>query len=307
MRFVLVFSVFLLCATGVFAESQPPTPSRGEEIKQPDARPQEYKEATSPSKVRTELFTAINKLLDSQNQENTADSTTTSHNKESSTHWWKISEVWIAIFTGILAFITFFLALFTYKLWSANKIMIEDAEKVSTKQSIDTQESLRLTTISADAAQESIKALCLIERAYVFVGIKFNCCDIVPLGDGKQKTSRITIHLRNYGKTPAILAKVYMDVVKQDIYPTIIDDASKKKIPSGIIITADEYPVNKCFGLSEMEWGLIESSQTKLICYGRVEYLDVLKDERTTWFCWEYYPKSKDFIVSDNKELNRYK
>jgi hypothetical protein len=75
--------------------------------------------------------------------------------------------------TLALAVITFGLAVFTYKLWSATMTLVKDAESTSKTQSEDTKEQLRIAKENADSTRlmvETMNNTAVVElRAYIGV------------------------------------------------------------------------------------------------------------------------------------------
>lgn len=207
MRIALVL-FFLLCGVGAFAEdSQPPPPSRGEKVKQPDSYAQKKNEASDQLKICAESLAAINKLLNAQEQEKTANNTTSSHKEESAAEWWKKPDIWVAVFTGILAVITGALAYFTLMLWRATKTMVDEASLTSIRQATETKDALEVSRNAANAAMEQAKistdALQRSNRAWL--GLAGPVEMITPLSFDKNNVCcNIRLTVKNVGASPAV-------------------------------------------------------------------------------------------------------
>jgi len=180
------------------------------------------------------------------------------------------------------------------------------------------RQTIEVTEKAANAAEKSASALPLIERAHVFVeigldGLGFN----FPKGFHFYKdandlgTCSVIAHFKNHGKTPAILTKLHlvMDKVPAYAYPTEITEIIKSEIPPGIVISSElTYDIPATTQITPDEWERINAGEILLICYGRVEYKDVLGDKHGTGFCWEYSPleSRKCFYLSPTEKLNHY-
>jgi hypothetical protein len=98
-------------------------------------------------------------------------------------HWYDVftahaPDWFVAVFTGLLAFITYRLVQSSNKLWEASERQIIVAEK------------------AAEAAAISASYIPLVERAYLTGG------GPIELSDGQR---RFRVEVANYGKTPAFL------------------------------------------------------------------------------------------------------
>lgn len=164
-------------------------------------------------------------------------------------------------------------------------------------QAVCLRDTVKATKEAANAAKKSSDVLPLIERAYVNVSV------------GIEK-GEIIITFKNHGRTPATLTKFYSDIAIRDTKPKEIDEGSEHLIPPGIVIGPDElhrwpttsmaqYRIGKSKGV-KFDW-----SKYRLICFGRIEYLDVIKDHRTTTFCWEFSRSNKSFRISHHETLNQ--
>ncbi|MGD0883757.1 MAG: hypothetical protein ABSA46_02565 [Thermodesulfovibrionales bacterium] len=292
-RIVLVIFVSLI-AGSVYAESQKPPPS----VTQGQVQPTEL---NSKSKQKSDIKAqdrnnASQNTIATQKEQTTStkDSETEKNIKPNSDS--QLSPVkddqiikytfWLMIFTGVLAFSTIGLWIATFFAGKATKK-------------------------AADAAQKSAEVLPLIERAWVFVeSVDWLRRD--PSEEGTQQIA-LTVQLWNAGKTPAILTRWNTAAFPMENYPSRKDigNISDNKIPpGGYVLKSDEKSGIEANGsFSDKKWEEIESEGLKLLCYGRVEYKDILGDDHEIGFCWEWSPHAlfrSPFHISDNKELNYY-
>jgi hypothetical protein len=163
--------------------------------------------------------------------------------------------------------------------------------------------TISATRKAADAAKKSADALPMIERAYVFVDIDWQ--NYLNVSVNTPINARV--RFKNHGNTPAIIRQVHARLEVVNDYPTIIYDDSSK-IPKGIIISSKEDTSIDCVivDASIEEQRDILNGKKKLICYGRIIYEDILKEERMTVFCWEYNTVFKSLYISSNEKLNGY-
>lgn len=208
MRVVLVvLFLFLLCGVEAFAELQPPVSSRWEKKEQPIPHPKENKEATAQSKVCTEFLASITELINAQNQENTSDKTKTKHDEKFATEWWKVPDVLVAIFTGLLTGATGILALFTYRLWNATKTMVDETARSSIRQASETQSALKISRDAANSSMEQTKIATegLQRSNRAWIGLIGPVKIVTPLTfDGNSVHCKIRLSVKNIGVSPAI-------------------------------------------------------------------------------------------------------
>ena len=182
--------------------------------------------------------------------------------------------------------------------------------------------TLKATQQAAEAAEKSASYISKVERAYVFVG--------ATVGDKKLLNGEFTHHdpatdivylsmsavIKNHGKTPAILSKIYGGWIVDSIAPTksSINAMIEEKIPTGIILSADREPYllevgdpaqTERFYVAFYKWQQIISREKTFFLYGRIEYKDILGADRNTGFCWQYCPdiEAPSFTIA-NSDLN---
>jgi hypothetical protein len=182
----------------------------------------------------------------------------------------------------------------------------------------------RSTKIAAEAAKKSADSLPAIERAYLFVNLN-EPIDIFFSKSGEEPPSRafrITINMVNEGKTPAIVTKIYAGIIITREQPTRENTAHiMKEIPfsemrGGIVDKREIRSGERSFARVEINDiddsdflevlnMALKADPPSLFCCGKVIYKDIMKNERMTWFCWEYN-RNKSFLRADNEEMNDY-
>ena len=300
-KIALIILLGLFVGYGAFAESQPPPPGPLKTSDIPQSNTEKHHQASEYRQYLPEekltgsnisIYTDKIQVISNHNQGKA--------NDKSSTDWW------LVVFTGVLAGVSFFQ-------YRVTKRQSEDLHKSIelTREEINlTREELEITKSAANSAQKSADALPLIERAYVFVSIPYHV--IIPVKeDPGLLECKVTVALFNHGKTPAILKqlKVNMRVIpiNEELGDDLIGD-TESEIPEGVIIgSGTEYKNDYSIILRKNQWEDIENIYSTLFCYGRIIYEDVLKDRRTTGYCWDYHPVIlKCFYISNNKKLNYY-
>lgn len=205
----------------------------------------------------------------------------------------------ISNYNGIVvALATVAIAFFTYTLWRATSGLFGVAQE----QFRDMKTSLAAAQKAADAAEKSANALPAMERAYIFVTVR-----------RKDPKKRLTVDwnnfceivIKNQGKTPAVIryiesfATVLSDITPEiEIKLTGIMPRIEKVIQSG-----EEYVINvdtstiKEDKLSD----ITNKPNTRLLCYGLVQYEDVFGESHDTGWCWWFEPiTTKDFHFLDH-------
>jgi len=164
------------------------------------------------------------------------------------------------------------------------------------------------------------------ERAYVFATIDDvgKDKDFIPFDpSGKSATElyikatglstrepSIHVKLSNDGKTPAILTRISADARIFSIkdYPNEEKNIEYGEIPSGgiIIQSGKKFIFSTPISISISQWKEIQAKQLLLVCWGRIEYKDVLGDSHETGFCWEYMAQNTCFNISQNNRRLNY-
>ena len=284
MRIALVVTILLLlCGAGICAESQPPTPSTREKVKQPDAQTKKNNDPANQLNTCTEALAAINKLLNAQEQEKTANKNTGSHKEESTSEWWKIPDIWVAVFTGILAAITGALAYFTLMLWRATKTMVDEASLTSKRQAAETQDALNVSRQAAEAAKKSAEAAELTAQAALGVELpRFVVTSMKLIWNGTEP--HISITLTNHGRTEAVVTGECLIYRKEPAlaphprYPI----SSQKRIDFGKTIkTGESHIIRESIPSGD----ICANSDSPIIWgYGYIKYRDFLGKIHTSGF-----------------------
>lgn len=279
--------IFLGLFVGVWslAYSQPPPPGPAKAIQKPQDQTKNNHQVAKDDKRGTENSPLVIKIKDTPESKINAEQTAKYQEEETASSWWLVR------ITGILAFIA--AAEAGVLIWQTSEL----------------RNSIKVAQKAANAAQKSAEALPLIERAYVFVTIPYHV--IIPVKEDPELLEcKVTVAFFNHGKTPAILKqlKVNMRVIpiNEELGELIGDTESE--IPEGVIIgSREEYKADYSTILRKEQWEDIENIHSTLFCYGRIIYEDVLKNRRTTGYCWDYHPVFlKCFYISNNKKLNYY-
>lgn len=269
MRIALVF-FFLLCGIGAFAESrEAPSPHKN---KIRDSIGKGYQNQTTHTALNTSFPLRVQIVPPSKNDPERYTYEAEQRHKSNI----ELGTISIAVATAIILIAQ----LFVFGL-QARRL----------------RETVEATEKAAEAAQKSAAVLPLIERAYVIVGVGI-------------ETGKIIISFKNHGRTPAILTRIYADIGIQKTKPEEIGEESLLLIPPGIVIgTGDRYPIDITQlakkRISQIKGKRPEWDKNRLICLGRVEYKDVIGDDRSTTFCWEFSRSYKCFRISHHETLNQ--
>lgn len=151
---------------------------------------------------------------------------------------------------------------------------------------------LRLTV---KATKESVDALKLSERPYIFVDTEVSFSDVANM----EQVVTCSFVVRNLGKTPSIINFGDFKIMKIGE-----DDFSLSE--SGQVNIRKVCATGEGFNLSRSRSVPIECNKGKLFCYGKIIYKDIFGDEHITEFHHTYISNIEGFCVSDNKDLNSY-
>lgn len=221
---------------------------------------------------------------------------TEAHSPKEKVHamWYESPEVWIALLTAALVWVTYRLVTYTKKLWAATVDLARDAKEASDRQFGKLEESLVIAKASSDAAKQSAEsATKTVEtmeangerelRAYVFVS------DEPPMGCDSNGDPQAKILVTNHGRTPATelqccahmaLQRFPLDVTLE---PPSFDGGSKSSLAPG----APPFRLfpNRGSPLNDAEKAAIIAGQAAIFLWGEVVYVDVFRRERKTKFC----------------------
>ncbi len=310
MRIALVM-LCLLCGVAAFgAESQPPAPTPTKPI-------EKHKSNTSQSKnnpktenqIGTETVPFVVKVQSPVTDHPEPNKPEEKHNNYTSSEWW------LVYLTAALVFVTLGLTIYTARLWRATKVLAKDAKDTADRQAAEMQESLRIAEINAkatekaaEAAKQSADAIPSTERAFVFVTVEFKGGNITT-NDSGQHCGGFIANIKNHGKTPALLTKLYFDQVVQNESPTVFTETPDTNFPPGCAIASGAFePVSTSFKINADVFEKIERNELKWFCYGRIEYTDIFGLLHKTGFCFEYFRQGSygGINISRGNDLNYY-
>jgi hypothetical protein len=203
--------------------------------------------------------------------------------------WWQQWEAWTAIGTVALAIITLFLAIATFLLFATTVWMGIEARRTSARQAREVKESLELSRRAADAAQRSAAAIPLIERAYVYVTV--SPPPRSPIDGSAEVNFQATITFKNHGNTPAELNqhRGYLIVSDQVPQKLLSHADSATKLPPGLVIgRVAEHHMTLDLRIPNADWQRMTAVSTHLYAVGQIDYTDVLGNQRSTGFCWQF-------------------
>jgi hypothetical protein len=184
-----------------------------------------------------------------------------------------------AVATALIAVFTVALAYSTKRLWKATKE-------------------------TAEAALKTAEALPTVERAYLFVN---KVTDAPEEGTDKQQ---VQIWLRNAGKTPATIRRIYEDFDQITDAPDTIDTSKCRCHQKTVTIPADSLPKIESitYKLPFIDWrgSFYENNPhgVRWVFYGLIEYDDVFNKTHTIRFCW-FQESSNTFRQCDKREHNQ--
>jgi hypothetical protein len=162
------------------------------------------------------------------------------------------------------------------------------------------------TKKAADAAKKSANALPAIERAYVYV---FISADMKNWREAKEKElAPLKIEVRNYGKTPARLTRIF---IKKQIYEIkgtkyvpsdddidIIVDAPNRFVASG---APEEFSQDVRLHALVYGWYNLGEGDYYIEYSGDVWYTDIFNDSHVARFSWILHSRdyTRGFYISE--------
>lgn len=203
MRFILLSFIFVfsVTASGQVVNSAEKPPAKATKSKNVSATDQR---GTKAAPLVIEVLPPSNANEVAEKQEK--------HEREKTTN-----ERLIAYGTVALAFFTFFLMLYTAKLWGANNTLVRNADRVAERQANEMERSLAIAKEAADAAKASADAATKNVAAAVAASMPFlhpeaEGLHLHPPADAIQEGTTyspyLDINFENFGKTPAILRRM---------------------------------------------------------------------------------------------------
>lgn len=277
MKNIIKLFLILLIMWPLYAQSQEPPPRPTESSKVQQNRPTQKKTNGNTDHQITNKRPSAIKEGPTQTPD-TKKKDQAKNVNQSPPEDWSLFNVLLIVFNALLAAFTFLLWWSTNKMWKSTK----DA---------------------ADAAKKAADALPAVERAYIFVKIE----PLRNLQDGSSITINVSVMMKNYGRTPAMLNNIYGVITLRDAR---VHEALEIQIPPGFILGTDIDETNPCpyqvsIHLRDAEWQCIEMEKVPAFCCGVIKYEDIFHVAHETGFCWEYSSTAhKWFISGKYKDLN---
>ena len=191
----------------------------------------------------------------------------------------KATDIVIAGFTVVLAVVTALLARYTARLWKATQDLVRD---------------------SGDTARKELRAY--VKMSHNPPGLTF---------ETKSGVFRITIQVKNFGRTPARVTNAlvkHLMLPPDDTLPDIPDyagDAATQEGLTAFLVAGDEAFLSMAFsGIAPDSLRAVERKTNKLWLYGYVDYIDQFgQRHRAGWARLydpdrdnrHYYPSDEDF------------
>ena len=200
------------------------------------------------------------------------------------------------------------LVIVTKRLWSAGEKQIGIAK-----------DSIVAAEKSAKAAERSAKvsedALTILEKPYVFIDRKI---DIIPsissiyntVSQNATSTPKFKVAFSavNYGRTPAIIGRLFNGVVLVDGLPDARRIKGTPDIPPSIAIAQNqvEGPFKRTYSeiMTKDICGRIFNNKVCIFLYGQITYYDLFGYEYATGFGWRYIPESDNWEPHGGNEYN---
>ena len=205
MRILLTLIILLLCGSGI-AQSREPLPAPVRSDQQTQGKSTEINKESTEDLRGTHEKPLIIDVLPASNADEIAKRKSEQEEERTTL------DRWLTGASVALAFITFFLALYTAKLWYATKTLAEDAKRTADRQASEMLESLRIAKVSADAAMKTAHHMEIADRAYIKISHEppglvqtTSAADVLY---APNRTYEIQIEVRNIGNTPAEITQL---------------------------------------------------------------------------------------------------
>lgn len=200
MRILPILIALLLSGSGI-AQSQEPLSALARSDQQKQAESIETKKESAENLRGTHEKPLIIDVLPASNADEIAKRKSEQEEEKATL------DRWLTGASVALAFITFFLALYTAKLWYATKTLAEDAKRTADRQASEMLESLRIAKVSADAAMKTARHMEIADRAYIKISHEppglVQTTSTADVLYSPNRTYEIQIEVRNIGNTPA--------------------------------------------------------------------------------------------------------
>jgi hypothetical protein len=205
---------------------------------------------------------------------------------------------WLTTFTCILAFATIGLGAATVGLYLTGEKQIKLSQRASLRQFRQTNDSLSLTKKSAEAAEQTAKAVVAVELpTIVFVAINLIGQGHVVIDGGMPpKISELELGFKNSGRTVATLIDQCIEHVVLDNLPISPDYRHIYPFVPGTLVEPGKVSpveIQRYFiNLTDEDRNAIESGSKSLWVYGYVAFRDFLGLRHESKFCAKWRPSS---------------
>lgn len=280
--------IVLAFSLSCFAGSNPPVLTPMEAGSQPKANAAQDNEKPEPDKRGTKALPMVIEIGPSSAiKVETTDKTEKYHGYFS-------YEWWLVYLTGAMAFITFFLALYTGKLYRATVGLGREAKATSDRQGIEMRTSLAIAEKSAATATRTVETMEDTAerqlRAYIF------STHDGPMTIDPNGALFATITIKNYGQTPANEVQCHVFIGLQrlplDVRLDPPDYAGGSKSPLAPGETIKQFPTLPR-PLKQAEIEAIRNNEGAIFIWGEIAYVDIFKKHRRTRF--RLYSTGEDF------------
>jgi murein DD-endopeptidase MepM/ murein hydrolase activator NlpD len=281
---IILMTLFSITAN---AQSNPPSPSRGDSTAKPESRASNNSKNSDDNKRPPKGFPAIIEISKTPIIQVEAADKNEKRSWSSSPEWWMVG------FSGLLAVITAALAFYTGKLYRATVNLGREAKKTAIRQAAEMERSLAVAKESADQAKESVeltrKELILTQRPKLDISTVI----IKEPRFANGQLVRGEFSVRNIGGTPATITDggYWVEWFGHRMLPMQRPYEGKKgNIPTGKKLSPGEpctidFESEKKLAASGPE---ILRGEHFLYVMGWIEYVDDLKIKRRVNFCRRY-------------------
>jgi len=299
-RILLTLIVLLLCGSGI-AQSQEPLPAPGRSDQQKQGKSTETKRESTEDLRGTHEKPLIIDVLPASKADEIA-KRKSEQEKEKAT-----LDRWLTGASVALAFITFFLALYTAKLWYATKTLAEGAKGTADRQASEMKESLRIAKVSADAAMKTAHHVEIADRAYIKIsheppGLVFatSTADVLY---SENRTYEIQIEVRNIGNTPAEITQLSFTHTILPSNAPLPGIPSYNSSPEGeaiktIMYGSDAIFPSSSFVMSKDDAEAINAGTKQLYVLGYADYVDHFGTCHRAGYARRYDPRARENNLS---------
>ena len=234
--------------------------------------------------------------------------------------WYNAPDFWVAAFTGVLVFVTGWLAYYTRGLWTSTVGLAKDAKEASARQATEMQDSITQSIRSATAMEEVANATKsnavlmsgLLSRQQDMLNkqmrayLAFDYAGVIPQDRNTDWKYEVRYWIKNFGHTAATAVNVKAELRILDFplaadfdltLPVTRDEGAGTITPSQAFF----YRANLGDLISDEEIVEIKSGQNrKMFLYGTIIYRDVFTDLHETNFCkWCSWDVANQFFTTN--------